>query len=113
MTQKLLQMDKSSTSHNSINVSKLIKEAQDQSLVLVFTAEWVSSSTIVDVVCNKIANERADVHLVKIDVDANEDLIAKYRIRKVPSCIIIQNQEITDRIDGAFSKKDVLDRIKI
>ena len=104
-------MENTSTYHNSVNVSQLMQEGRDKSIVLVFTADWVSSSSIVDVVCKKIANERNDVKLVKINVDSNKDLIAKYRIKKVPSCVIIQKQEITDRIEGAFSKKDVLDKI--
>ena len=116
MTPKRLQinyMENTSTYHNSVNVSQLMQEGRDKSIVLVFTADWVSSSSIVDVVCKKIANERSDVKLVKINVDSNKDLIAKYRIKKVPSCVIIQKQEITDRIEGAFSKKDVLDKISI
>lgn len=104
-------MENTSTYPNSVNVSQLMQEGRDKSIVLVFTADWVSSSSIVDVVCIKIASERSDVKLVKINVDNNKDLIAKYRIKKVPSCVIIQKQEIIDRIEGAFSKKDVLDKI--
>ena len=104
-------MENTSTYHNSVNISQLMQEGRDKSIVLVFTADWVSSSSIVDVVCHKITKERSDVKLIKIDVDTNKDLIAKYRIKKVPSCVIIKQQEIKDRIEGAFSKKDVLDKI--
>lgn len=105
-------MEKNSTQSRVNQISDLMQNSTDKSLILVFTAEWISSSSIVDVVCNKISRERDDVHLVKIDADNHKDLITKYRIKKVPSCVIIQNQEITDRIEGAFSKKDVLDKIK-
>ena len=84
-----------------------IANSVDHPLVLVFTADWVSSSTIVEVICEKIIKEREDVTLLQIDADLNKDFFAKYRIKKVPSCIVISNQEIAGRIEGTFSKKDV------
>ena len=104
-------MENTSTYHNSVNISQLMQEGRDKSIVLVFTADWVSSSTIVDIVSQKIVDDREDISLITIDADNNKELFSKYRIRKVPSCIIIKNQEIVNRIEGTFSKKEVLDSI--
>ena len=92
-------------------ISKEISNSEKCPLVLVFTADWVSSSTIVDIVSQKIVDDREDISLITIDADNNKELFSKYRIRKVPSCIIIKNQEIVNRIEGTFSKKEVLDSI--
>lgn len=92
-------------------VSNEIANTEKYPLVLVFTADWVSSSSIVEIVSQKIVNDRDNIALITIDADINKDLLFKYRIKKVPSCVIIKNQEIVNRIEGTFSKKDVLDSI--
>lgn len=89
-------------------ISSGIRRSDKSPLIVVFTANWISSSSIVKVVVNKIKAQAAQASVLEIDTDMNKDLVTKYRIHKLPTCLIFQDQELTHKLEGTFSKKDVL-----
>lgn len=42
--------------------------------------------------------------IVKCDVDSNDDIVADYKIRNIPTLIFLKNGEVVDKHVGAISK---------
>jgi len=49
--------------------------------------------------------------VVTVDVDAEADLASKYGISHIPPLLIFKNGEVSERIVGMKSKKDLLEAV--
>jgi len=49
--------------------------------------------------------------VVTVDVDAEADLASKYGISHIPTLLIFKNGEVSERIVGMKSKKDLLEAV--
>lgn len=92
-------------------ILSLVEISNHVPLVIVFTANWLSQSEIVEVVANKIKNSEMHPNVITIDIDEDESLLSTYNISTVPSALIVKNRRIVKKINGTFSKKDVLDQL--
>ena len=41
----------------------------------------------------------------KCDVDSNDDIVAQYRVRNIPTVVFIKGGAVVDKIVGAASKE--------
>jgi thioredoxin-like negative regulator of GroEL len=92
-------------------LKQMINDSHEYPLVVVFTATWISQSGIVDIITKKIKTASPDINLLIIDADADEELVNQYNISQLPSAVIIKNQRIMNKINGTFSKKNILDKL--
>ena len=100
--------------NSTYNKELLIAESlskDSEALVLIFSAEWISQSSIVDIVSQKLRDARSDINVIQLDADADEDLFVKYRVSTLPSAIIIKNHQVIKKITGTFSKMHVIKAI--
>jgi thioredoxin 1 len=51
------------------------------------------------------------ISIIKIDVDKNQELSAKYQVRGVPTMILFQNGKQLWRQSGVLSKQDIINNI--
>ena len=51
------------------------------------------------------------VSIIKIDVDKNQELAAKYQIRGVPTMMLFQNGKQLWRQSGVLSKEEIIEVI--
>lgn len=61
-------------------------------------------------ILDKIAENRNDIDLVKIDADAsqNEEILRDYDIRSIPTLVLLDPEgNLVDQIVGARSERDV------
>ncbi len=90
------------------NVNEMEFEAQvlkSKKPVLVdFWAEWCGPCRSLGPTLEAISKEREDISIVKVNVDENPDLAAKYRITSIPLMIIFNNGELVDTQVGAIPK---------
>ena len=62
-------------------------------------------------VLDEIAAEREDIKVVKIDVDAEPELAAQYKVVSIPSVFVIQQGQVVAQSMGAKPKHQLLSLI--
>ena len=78
--------------------------AAAEGLVMVdFWAEWCGPCRMVAPVLEELAQE-ASVTLMKVNVDENSALAARYDVRSIPTILFVKDGEVVDRVVGAVPK---------
>jgi thioredoxin 1 len=82
---------------------------QDKPVLVDFFAEWCgpckTMSPILKEVKDMLQNE---VSIIKIDVDKNQSLAAKYQVRGVPTFILYKEGKQVWKQSGAVQKNDLI-----
>ncbi|MGN0007573.1 MAG: thioredoxin [Alistipes sp.] len=82
-------------------------------LVVDFWAEWCGPCRMVAPIVEELAAEyEGRVNIGKCDVDNNDDLVAMFRIRNIPTLLFLKGGEIVDKHVGAISKNDLKAKIE-
>ena len=79
--------------------------ASGQPVVIDFWAEWCGPCRMVAPIVEELAAEyEGKVVIGKCDVDDNDDIVAEYKVRNIPTIVFIKGGEIVDKHVGAISK---------
>lgn len=82
-------------------------------LVVDFWAEWCGPCRMVAPIVEELAAEyEGRVNIGKCDVDNNDDLVAMFRVRNIPTLLFLKSGEIVDKHIGAISKNDLKAKIE-
>ena len=91
---------------NKESLTKLL--SQNAKAVLVdFWAEWCGPCQMMGPVLDKIASEREDLIVGKINVDQYPELAGEYSVESIPTLFLFRNGKVEKRITG-FMEKDAL-----
>jgi thioredoxin 1 len=72
-----------------------------------FWAPWCGPCRMVGPVLEKMAEEQGDkISVVKINVDVNQELAAKFGIMSIPTVILFKDGKLDKQIIGARQQKD-------
>lgn len=52
------------------------------------------------------------VKVCKVEVDKNPDLASEYEIRSIPTMILVKDGEVTERIEGARTREELVDKLQ-
>ncbi len=87
--------------------------ADSKPLVIDFWAEWCGPCRTIAPIVEELAEQFADkVNIGKCDVDNNDDVVALYRVRNIPTLVFIKNGEVVDKHVGAISRNDLLAKVE-
>ncbi len=79
--------------------------AGDQPVVIDFWAEWCGPCRNIAPIIEELAEEfEGKVAIGKCDVEDNDDIVAKYGVRNIPTVIFLKGGELVDKQVGAASK---------
>ncbi|OBX21632.1 thioredoxin [Gelidibacter algens] len=86
---------------------------QDTPVLVDFFAEWCGPYKTLAPILKQVKENLGDgVSIIKIDVDKNQAIAAKYQVRGVPTMLLFKNGKQVWRQSGVLSKDDIINIIK-
>ena len=71
-----------------------------------FYADWCGPCKMLEPTVEQLA-ENTDAAMVKVDVDANQQLASQYQVRGVPTMVLFADGEVVDQIVGVRGYDDL------
>ena len=90
---------------------KEVMQAEGKVLVD-FWASWCGPCRMLGPVIDQLGSELTDVKVCKIDVDANQDLAAKYKVEPIPTLVVFEGGKEVKRSVGVQPKPAILAMLK-
>ena len=94
-------------------MSKFQEIIQSETPTLVdFFATWCGPCQTMMPVLDQLKDKMGDkIRIIKIDVDKNQDVAAKFKVRGVPTFVLFQHGEILWRQSGAMDVNTLHNKI--
>ncbi|MGB5666690.1 MAG: thioredoxin [Maribacter sp.] len=87
--------------------------ASETPVLVDFFADWCGPCKMLAPILKDVKEELGDkVKIVKIDVDKNQSISAKYQVRGVPTMILFKNGEQVWRQSGVLQKNEIVQIIQ-
>ncbi|WP_027124975.1 thioredoxin [Gelidibacter mesophilus] len=95
-------------------MSKFSELIHQETPVLVdFFADWCGPCKMLAPILKEVKDSLVnDVSIIKIDVDKNQSLAAKYQVRGVPTMLLFKNGKQVWRQSGVLQKEEIINIIK-
>ncbi len=89
------------------------KEATRGVAMIDFWAEWCGPCRIIAPHIEALSQEYAGkAKIGKLDVDSNPQVAIKYRIRNIPTILILKDGEVFDKHVGVASKAQLAEKLE-
>jgi len=86
-----------------------ILDSEKNILLVDFYANWCGPCKTLSPELEKVSEEVENVTVVKINVDENPELSAKYGIRNLPTVIVIKEGQQVDKFVGLQNKDKIIE----
>ena len=91
------------------------KEVEKSALPVVvdFWAQWCQPCRILGPMLDEMAKEfSGKVKFVKVNVDENQDLAQKHRVRNLPTMLIMSRGQVQEQITGVPGKEALKEKVQ-
>lgn len=98
-----------------VNANNFEQEVMNEDKVIVadFWATWCGPCRMLSPILSEVSEEMSDkVKVVKINVDDNPMLAQQFRVKNLPTVMVIKNGQIRDLMIGFRPKHEVVKFVK-
>ena len=88
------------------NFDKEVMQAEG-TVLIDFWAAWCGPCRMIAPAVEKIAEERPDVKVCKINIDDEQELAIKYGVMSIPTLMVVKNGEIVHTAVGLRPKEEI------
>ncbi|WP_445731414.1 thioredoxin [Mariniflexile sp.] len=86
---------------------------KDKPVLVDFFAEWCGPCKMMSPILKEVKDNLGEsVSIIKIDVDKNQGLAAKYQVKGVPTLLLFKNGKQIWRQSGLVQKQELLSLLK-
>ena len=87
--------------------------SEDKLVVIDFWAEWCGPCRTLSPIISELSETYKESAVIgKLNVDDNEDLAAKYKIRSIPTVLFLKDGNVIETLVGAHPKSDFVEKIE-
>ena len=79
----------------------------EKTVLIDFYADWCGPCKMQSPIVDKIAEERTDIKVGKINIDKNSNLAEKYGVMSIPTLLIMKNGEVAGQFVGVTPKEKI------
>ena len=83
----------------------------EKKVLVDFYASWCGPCRMVAPIIDEIANERGDIKVVKVNVDEEPELSAKFGVMSIPTLMVFEAGNVVNVIMGARPKNVILEAL--
>jgi len=83
----------------------------DRPVLVDFWAPWCGPCRIVAPHLEELAGEREDIRIVKLNVDENPQVSARYNVMSIPTLLLFKQGQVAHQIIGAMPKSRLVQEI--
>jgi thioredoxin 1 len=85
----------------------------DKPVLVDFYAEWCGPCKRLSPVLEGIALEHPEIRVVKVNVDDNSELAARYGVTAMPTLIVIRGGQVTSQSTGLVPKEKLKEMLSL
>ncbi len=89
---------------------EVIKKSQDMPVVVDFWASWCGPCMMLKPIIERIASDsvyEGKVHIVKLNVEQNQEMASKYGIMSIPAVKLFKDGEVVDEFMGVQPEETI------